>query len=625
MAMGTPTASVDPSVRAAPSRRPTDRAPARQRARDRDDDRFVLPRHLRVAGTAYVLVTIPLAAALAWPAAGMEGFITALAVIATAYGLPGLAVAAVVQRNVVSVRSPWQLWAGGFAVVVVSAWLIQQAVVREWTALEPLVPASVGVAILLIGAANTLVIRSRSGQRAIVIDAADSLMASLAFVVPAALVVGDEIVGSEDAWFVGTMALVVVGACHGVFVATTVAAQVSPGDRLSANLGLALMVAVLADAVGGVAQGLEGFTLPTGPLAALHATCLGLAVLFFLWSERRPPPGLDRFPPQAQVRRRSSVTVLVLVAVPVIAAEAWWLDDAWVTPAAVGAALALLVLSSLRHLASARETIRLYGAVERAAEERGELLADVMGHVDADRHRVAAHLHRQAVALYTAMVSFAASLDRLEGPGKPAGPGLGAGTGVGAGRGTGTGRGPTGATAVGIAAERMRADLARQVDELRQLAVAVEPLPRAGGGANRLAALVRAYVENLYGDQARPELTVEVSPDLSLDWTTEAIVLRIVQEATHNAWRHAQATRLSVSIVSSAHRLAIEVADDGVGIDGIEPGRGIESMRTVAGFIDGDLTIVGAPGQGTTVRAVVEVAPPTPSRRATLRLVDRTD
>jgi hypothetical protein len=613
--MGTPTASVDASTTVAPPRRRRD-----SRARDRDggsgargrpggDDRFVVSRRLRVAGTAYVLCTIPLAAALAWPVRGAEGHITALSVIATVYGVPGLAAAVIVERNINGERLAWRLWGGGFAVVVLTAWLIQQTVVRQWTALEPAVPATVGVAILLIAIANTLIIRSRSGQRTILIDAADTLMASLAFVVPVALIIGDDVVGSDDAWFVGTMALVAVGACHGVFVATTVSAQLPGGYRLPATLGLALMVAILADSAGGLVQGLDGFTLPTGPFAALHAACLGLAVLFFLWSERKPPPGLDRFPPQAQVRRRSTVTVLVLLAVPVIAFEAWWLDDEWVTPAAVAAALTLLVLSSLRHLASARETIRLYGAVERAADERGELLADVMGHVDADRHRVAAHLHRQAVALYTAMVSFTASLDRAVDPTRPAGAGGAGGAG--------------GATAVGIAAERMRADLARQVDELRQVAVAVEPLPRAGGGANRLAALVRAYVENLYGDGPRPRLTVEVSPDLSLDWTTEAIVLRIVQEATHNAWRHAQASQLSVSIITSAHSLAIEVADDGVGIDGVVPGRGIESMRTVAGFIDGRLTIVGAPGQGTTVRAAVDVAPPSPTRRTNhLRLLD---
>ncbi len=311
------------------------------------------------------------------------------------------------------------------------------------------------------------------------------------------------------------------------------------------------------------------------------------------------------------------MTVFVLLAVPVIAVEAFVLrDDAWVPLAAAGAALALLLLSSLRHLASARETVRLYGAVERAADERGELLAEVMGHVDADRHRVAAHLHRQAVSLYTAMASFSASLDRSLDPRSPSPAGVSSIGGAGGGGG--------GATAAGIAAERMRADLARQVDELREMAVAIQPLPRAGGGAHRLAALVRAYVENLYGDAPRPLLVVDVSPDLALDWTTEAVVLRIVQEATHNAWRHAQATRLTVSITTSSHRLAVEVIDDGVGIGAVRPGRGIESMRTVAGFIGGRLTIVGAPGRGTTVRAAVDVTPPSPTRRTGhLRLVDR--
>lgn len=586
--MHTPAATMDAVAPAPP--RPTGGLGA---------DHYALPRRLRLAGTAYVAATVPAAAVLAWPVTGEVGYITALTVIATALGVPGLVAAVATVRHVGGERVAWRLWCVAFALVVGAAWLIQQAVAREWGALEPAVPAVVGIAILLIAVANTLVIRAQSGQRAIVIDAADTAMAGLTVVVPVALLVGDEVVQAPNAWFVGSMALVAIGACHGIFVAFTVAAQQSPGDRATASLGLALMVAVLADAGGGMVQGLNDFSLPTGPFAGLHALCLGLAVTFFLWSDRRRPIGLDRFPPQAQVRRRSTVTVLVLVAVPVIAAEAWFLrQDAWVTPAALGAALTLLVLFGLRHLASARETIRLYQAVERAADERGALLADVLGHVDADRHRVAAHLHRQAVALYTAMVGFSASLDRAGDP----------------------------ASAAGIAAERMRADLARQVDELRRVAAAVEPLPRAGGGANRLAALVRAYVGNLYGDAPGPRLAVEVTPDLSLDWTTEAIVMRIVQEATHNAWRHAEAATLTVAIVSSAHRLVVEVTDDGRGLDGTEPGRGIESMHTVAGFIDGRLTVTGGPGGGTTVRAVVDVAPPSPSGRGPhLRLLDRPD
>ncbi len=277
--MGTPAASVDASVTAASARRGSPRA---------SGERFALPFSLRLGGTAYVLAVIPLAGALCWGVTGKVGFITALSVIATVLGLPGLAAALVAERRVGGERLAWRLWAAAFGLVVVAAWLIRQAVAQPWAVLEPIVPVAVGTSILLIAAANTLVLRSRSGQRTILIDAADTTMVSAAFVVPVALVVGDDIVTSPDAWFVGSMALVAVGAVHGIFVAVTVERQLPAGDRLATNLGLALMLAILADAVGGTVQGLNGFDLPTGPFAALHATCLGLTVLFFLYSPRWP-------------------------------------------------------------------------------------------------------------------------------------------------------------------------------------------------------------------------------------------------------------------------------------------------------------------------------------------------
>jgi signal transduction histidine kinase len=592
MAVSTP--SVAAGAPPATATQPT--APSRG-ATDR-----VFPAWVRRLGVAYVAVTVPAFGWLARDVSGQADFATALAWVATAYTVPGLVAAVVAERRVTGEHLVWRLWAGGFGLVLVSAWLLQQEVVHGWDALQRVVPPIIGVAIVLIAAANVLVVRSRSGQRAIVVDAVETVMAALAVVVPVGLVVARPILASDHAWFALTMALIATGACHGIVVAATITARIERGHRTLGLLGIAVMASIVVDSSASAVQALHDFTLPVAPNAVVHALCIGLAGLFFLWSERRPAPGLDRFPPQAQVRRRSTITLLVLAVIPVIGVEAWLLrHHDGVVVAAVAAALVLLVLSSVRHLLSARETIRLYSAVERAADERGRLLADVMAHVDADRHRVAAHLHRQAVALYTAMASFTASLDRASGPGAPH-PG----------------------TAVAIAAERMRADLARQVDELRQVAIAVEPLPRAGGGASRLAPLVRAYVEGLYGDGPRPQLTVDIDPDLVLDWTTEAIVLRIVQEATHNVWRHAGAGRVLVRVAAARDGLAVEVADDGAGIGDAAPGRGIESMRTVAGFIDGDLHVGPRPGGGTLVRAVVgpavAPAPPAP-RRPHLRLV----
>ena len=137
--------------------------------------------------------------------------------------------------------------------------------------------------------------------------------------------------------------------------------------------------------------------------------------------------------------------------------------------------------------------------------------------------------------------------------------------------------------------------------------LAVQPWPPTAGpaplpGPHRP---IQAYVDGLYGDRRGPCLTVNVDGALMLDWPTEAIVLRIVQEAVSNVWRHASASQLIVTIRSVGGVVEVKVADDGSGFD---PGgtlfeSGIEVMRSCTALGAGTLRIDSAPGQGTRVVA----------------------
>lgn len=88
-------------------------------------------------------------------------------------------------------------------------------------------------------------------------------------------------------------------------------------------------------------------------------------------------------------------------------------------------------------------------------------------------------------------------------------------------------------------------------------------------------------------------------------------VLRIAQEALHNALRHAAPDRVSVRVAADGdHLLVVEVIDDG---SGFEPGDaelrskhlGLTSMEERARSIGGRLELRSAPGAGTTVRLEV--------------------
>jgi signal transduction histidine kinase len=91
----------------------------------------------------------------------------------------------------------------------------------------------------------------------------------------------------------------------------------------------------------------------------------------------------------------------------------------------------------------------------------------------------------------------------------------------------------------------------------------------------------------------------------------EAEVLRIAQEALHNALRHAGAGRIELRMETRDGRLVVTVADDGVGFDPDEPGLrsrrlGLTSMEERARALGGALAVVSRPGEGTTV--TLEVA-----------------
>ena len=90
----------------------------------------------------------------------------------------------------------------------------------------------------------------------------------------------------------------------------------------------------------------------------------------------------------------------------------------------------------------------------------------------------------------------------------------------------------------------MRDDLRDQAESLRQLMLAVRPLEVDRPRSTSLATPIHAYVDGLYGDARPPALHGQRrADDLVLDWTTETLVLRIVQEAVRNVWRHSRAGR----------------------------------------------------------------------------------
>ncbi|HWF24666.1 MAG TPA: sensor histidine kinase, partial [Solirubrobacteraceae bacterium] len=148
--------------------------------------------------------------------------------------------------------------------------------------------------------------------------------------------------------------------------------------------------------------------------------------------------------------------------------------------------------------------------------------------------------------------------------------------------------------------------LAREaLDELRLLILELRPpeLERDG-----LAGALRKEVDMLR-QLHDVEILIEVEDGIGTG-SRDPDVLRIAQEALHNALRHAAPDHVSLTVAGHGDRLLVEVRDDGAGF---EPGDtelrskhlGLTSMEERARSIGGRLELRSAPGAGTVVRLEV--------------------
>lgn len=153
--------------------------------------------------------------------------------------------------------------------------------------------------------------------------------------------------------------------------------------------------------------------------------------------------------------------------------------------------------------------------------------------------------------------------------------------------------------------------LAKQAAE--ELRAAVGELRPAELDEDGLAVAMRKQIGVLdRAQQTRggPRVVFRDRPISALPPAHEEVVLRVAQEALHNALRHAQAKRIELSLDPlPAGGAALSVTDDGIGFEEAagtaERGLGLVSMRERADSVGGAVRVTSVPGQGTTVRLEV--------------------
>lgn len=155
-------------------------------------------------------------------------------------------------------------------------------------------------------------------------------------------------------------------------------------------------------------------------------------------------------------------------------------------------------------------------------------------------------------------------------------------------------------------------DRAAQITDqsLKELRLMVHELrPSALGEAGLVEALHHRldYVESRAGIEAR--LVSDDLPDLPLQ--VEEELYWIAREALNNALKHSSASQVTVYLATEGNHLLLKVVDNGRGFEYNEGiyrcGVGLSSMAERAQQLKAEMTVVSAPGAGTTVQVSVPV------------------
>ena len=153
--------------------------------------------------------------------------------------------------------------------------------------------------------------------------------------------------------------------------------------------------------------------------------------------------------------------------------------------------------------------------------------------------------------------------------------------------------------------------LREQIREVRRSIFALRPIDLERYG---LLETMRRYVAD-FGEQNGVRTSLDVTGDVSLLPSDEAVLFRILQESLNNVAKHAQASEVAVSL-RGADRVYLTVGDDGRGFNPAEAsgrvstagGLGLTQMRERVEARGGHYRVESMPGHGTTVFADLPTA-----------------
>lgn len=123
--------------------------------------------------------------------------------------------------------------------------------------------------------------------------------------------------------------------------------------------------------------------------------------------------------------------------------------------------------------------------------------------------------------------------------------------------------------------------------------------------------LVELAREHEVNALTRPELRVPDGVDAAVPASLVPDVLQVVREALGNIAKHAQASRVEVSLERAGADLVVVVTDDGAGFDATQPtaGHGLVNIHERAALHGGAVDVDSVAGRGTSLRVRLPLQP----------------
>ncbi|MGH9111695.1 MAG: sensor histidine kinase [Acidimicrobiales bacterium] len=278
--------------------------------------------------------------------------------------------------------------------------------------------------------------------------------------------------------------------------------------------------------------------------------------------------------------RRSIAAVAVLTGM-VLVADALDGGDP-VTAADVAVVLAIGVLVVLAHATQ--------GAIAAESERRRRLIVDLeatraelaaserAAGASAERERLAREIHDALAQGFTSIVMLLEAADAKL---------------------------PAGSAEVRAPLDQALQTARDSLAEARRIVWALGPEASEPGAL--VTSLERLAERTTAAGGAGVEVVVTGDP-VRLDAGRELVLLRTAQEAVGNARRHADASRITVTVSWLGDQVILDVADDGRGFDpdrlppgGDQGGFGLPNLARRARDAGGQLTVDSTPGRGTTI------------------------